>query len=137
MKKKPCILLSIICLFLPMVLLLMNITKSSKNINVKVYNKTDSLISGLKLNYEGNEKELNIPSLNPNQNIKLNIIPEEEFCESCVEMKYIDKNDFENKITLLEYFEKNTDGKLNPEVDIEVFINNVDDQGKLSVDIKS
>ncbi|MGE7762484.1 hypothetical protein [Peribacillus sp. NPDC097895] len=79
--------------------------------NIKVKNHTDEDISGLHLSYDHINSDINIPSIQPGKEYKLNVTPTEDFTESSMILHYKDREGKLHTESIIGYFEKGYVGK--------------------------
>jgi hypothetical protein len=102
----------------------------NKGFDITINNNTDITLSGLKVTYEKIAKDIDIPSLSAHKNLKINVLPSENFSENAMRIYYFDNQGSRQEEYIIGYFEKGDSGK------IIVNINSVDKDGKLLFKIK-
>ena len=99
----------IFMLFSISIILLSNIfpinTLNSNRITLIINNKTSKNID-LKLNYTGLKKDITIPTIKSNDNIKYKVYIDKDFKEGSMSIYYIDENNKKVKFVVVGYFEK-------------------------------
>lgn len=98
--------------------------------DISIVNQTSSKISGLKITYLSAAKDIIVPDINANSQVKLNVNPSENFGENSMKIYYFDKAGNRHEETIVGYFEKGYSGKSNAE------IKSIDDAGILIVKVK-
>lgn len=104
---------------------------SNKGFVITISNNTDVELSGLKLTYEKITKDIDIPLLSAHKNLKINVVPPENFSENSMRIYYIDNQGNRQEECIIGYFEKGYKGK------VLVEINSVDKDGKLFIKVKN
>lgn len=102
-----------------------------KGFDISINNNTDITLSGLRVTYEKITKDIDIPSLSAHKNLKINVLPSENFSENAMRIYYIDNQGNIQEEYIIGYFEKEYRGK------VIVDINSVDKDGKLLFKIKN
>lgn len=98
--------------------------------NIEIKNNTGVNISGLTITYKGIVKDLEIPEIESGKIYKLNINPKEDFNENSMIIYYKDKRGYIQKNTLIGYFEKGYNGRVN------VNINSQDKNGLIIMQVQ-
>lgn len=75
-------------------------------LELRINNKTNLEISGIKLTYHNIKEDIVIPPIKSNKTYKLSIHPSEEFGENSLKAYYFDKNDIKQREWIIGYFEK-------------------------------
>lgn len=78
---------------------------NSNKIILIINNKTNKNIE-LKVNYTGLKKDLTIPTIKSNDNIKYKVDIDKDFKEGSMSIYYIDENNKKVKFVVVGYFEK-------------------------------
>ena len=78
---------------------------NSNRITLIINNKTNKNID-LKLNYTGLKKDITIPTIKSNDNIKYKVYIDKDFKEGSMSIYYIDENNKKVKFVVVGYFEK-------------------------------
>lgn len=98
--------------------------------DIEIKNNTSENISGLVITYEGIEKQIELPKIEPGKAYRINVNPKEKFGENSMIIYYKDKRGVIQKNTLIGYFEKGYSGKVN------VKINSQEENGLLIMQIQ-
>lgn len=98
--------------------------------DISFENQTSSTISGLRITYMNADKDVDVPAIEANSKVKLNINPIEKFGENSMKLYYFDKAINRHEETIVGYFEKGYSGKSNVE------IKSIDGNGVLTVKVK-
>lgn len=121
--------------FIGLILILISYSKVNRfftirdGFNVTIYNNTNTQINGLKITYHNITKDIEVPLIEPNQKIILNVIPSENFIENQMKIKYADSNGNTQIMVIVGYFEQGYSG------DVTVKILSRDNVGFLIFDI--
>jgi len=102
----------------------------SKGINIFIKNETLAEISGLKIVFDNNIKDIQIPNIPTRKTYKLNINPVEEFSENSACVEYRDRLGKSHKEIAIGYFEKGYN------VSTTITIMSIDSEGKMNFKIK-
>jgi len=98
--------------------------------NIELKNNTSVNIRGLTITYQGIDKDIKLPEIEAGKTYNINVNPKENFGESSMIIYYRDKSGFVQKNTLIGYFEKGYNGKVN------VNINSQDKNGLIIMQIQ-
>lgn len=98
--------------------------------DISIYNQTNTKISGLKITYKNVTKDVEIPDVEANSKVKLNVNPSENFGENSMMLYYLDKGNKRHEETIIGYFERGYSGKVNIE------INSINESGRLEIKVK-
>ncbi|MGG4488632.1 hypothetical protein [Metabacillus idriensis] len=82
----------------------------SSGMNISVQNSTGHEISGLEITYYYNDEKILIPSLKPNEEFEIKIVPDEDFSESFMQLVYTDQTGKLRQEMIFGYFEKGYKG---------------------------
>lgn len=133
-KRKPILIISLIVL-----ITLVGLFVAGKNLigllfttgfDISIENQTTSSISGLRITYLNATQDVDVPAIESNSRIKLNINPSENFSENSMKLYYFDKTGTRHEETIVGYFEKGYSGKT------KVTIKSIDESGLLTVTIE-
>lgn len=105
---------------------------SNKHIgfDIEIKNNTGVNISGLTITYKGIVKDLELPEIEAGKIYKFNINPKEDFSENSMIIYYKDKRGYIQRNTLISYFEKGYNGRVN------VNINSQDKNGLIIMQVQ-
>lgn len=78
----------------------------NNRITLIINNETSKNIDYLKLNYTGLKKDIDIPTIKSNDNIKYKVDINNDFKEGSMNIYYVDDNNKKVKFILVGYFEK-------------------------------
>lgn len=98
--------------------------------NIEIKNNISENIRGLTITYQGIDKDIELPEIEAGKTYKINVNPKEDFGENSMIIYYKDKSGFVQKNTLIGYFEKGYNGKVN------VNINSQDKNGLIIMQIQ-
>jgi hypothetical protein len=98
--------------------------------DIEIKNSTGLSIRGLAITYKGIVKDIELPEIEEGKIYKLNINPKEYFSENSMIIYYRDKRGYTQRNTLIGYFEKGYNGKVN------VNINSQDKNGLLIMQVQ-
>ena len=98
--------------------------------DISIYNQTNTKTSGMKITYMNAVKDIEVPIVEANSTIKLNVNPTENFGENSMVLYYFDNEGKRHEETIVGYFEKGYNGKSN------VKIKSIDGVGKLTIEAK-
>lgn len=87
-----------------------------QGIDVTIKNNTDVAISELKITYEDISKDIDIPSIPAHKELKINIIPSENFSEGAMKIYYINSKGNRQEEYIVGYFEKGYSGEVIAEI---------------------
>jgi hypothetical protein len=79
-------------------------------IDISIENQSGSTIKGLEISYFYNEKEIKIPPLEPDEHVKMNVLPKEAFSETSMKILYTDFEGNQQEEVVVGYFEKGYQG---------------------------
>lgn len=82
----------------------------SNGIDVSIENQTDYEIKGLEISYFYNENEIKIPPLEPDEHVKMNVLPKEVFSETSMKILYTDFEGKQQEEVIVGYLEKGYQG---------------------------
>ncbi|MDZ5253237.1 hypothetical protein [Clostridium sp. LIBA-8841] len=126
MKKKTLIILGVILILLLSVGVYL--VKDSSTFKITINNKTNKEISGLKISYSNNSKNINVPSIKAGKSTELKVKADES---GSLVMYYTDILGDSHKEILAGYFQKGFSGK------VVVNITTVNDLGIYGMEIAS
>lgn len=128
MNKK--IIFSIIIIFLIVTFLAYDFINSKDGFNIKISNRTNTQVQGLKITYNKISEDIEILVINPKELYKLNVNPKEDFGENTMKIYYNDKLGNKHEEVIIGYFERGYRGK------ILINVTSVDENGKITFEVK-
>jgi hypothetical protein len=101
-----------------------------RGFNIEIKNNTNESITGLAITYNGIFKDIELPQIDAGKTYKTNVNPSENFGENSMIIYYKDKRGYEQKNTLIGYFEKGYKGE------VKVNINSRDENGLIIMKVQ-